>query len=289
MTHPARLPDGNDHGDPLRRSREAHTVPDRLAGSHEQANVANTLYDILEVIPTASPETIHAAYRSLISRYHPDKVAGLGPELQAVANARTKEINHAYDVLCDAARRASYDAELRETASSAPRRQDFAAGQRSAAPPFVHEPGGRRLLATLLAALAGAAALLALPYVAKVVLDVINFFATGHIGHFQDFEKAIDADARFSGLAYLLALWGWLFISYLFGLIAYRLSVGVGERIASDFGDLFSGTNVRIFLFLTFVCVVAGGELLFSAHTMTDILADMFALAGAYRAERGVT
>jgi curved DNA-binding protein CbpA len=252
--------------------------------------VANTLYDTLEVIPTASPETIHAAYRSLISRNHPDKVAGLGPELQAVANARTKEINHAYDILRDAARRASYDEELRETAGPASRRQDSAAAQRaSAAPPFVHEPRGRHLLATLLAAVAGVAALLTLPYAAKVVLDVINFLATGHIGHFQDFEKAIDADVRFSGLTYLLALWGWLFISYLVGLISYRLSVRVGERIASGFGGLFTGTNVRLFLFLTFVCVVAGGELFFSAHTMTNILADMFALAGAYRAERGVT
>ena|SRR5260221_14602540 len=74
--------------------------------------MANTLYDTLEVIPTASAETIQAAYRSLISRYHPDKVAGLGSELQAVANARTKEINHAYDILRDPARRASYDEEF---------------------------------------------------------------------------------------------------------------------------------------------------------------------------------
>src|SRR5262249_54049212 len=65
------------------------------------------------VIPTASQETIQAAYRSLIARYHPDKVASLGPELQAVANARTKEINFAYDILNDAVSRARYDEELR--------------------------------------------------------------------------------------------------------------------------------------------------------------------------------
>src|SRR5258708_23957352 len=97
--------------------------------------MANTLYDTLEVIPTASAETIQAAYRSLISRYHPDKVAGLGPELHAVANARTKEINHAYDILRDPARRASYDEELRETESPSLRRQDSGAAQTASASP----------------------------------------------------------------------------------------------------------------------------------------------------------
>ncbi len=250
--------------------------------------MAPTLYDTLEVIPTASPETIHAAYRSLISRNHPDKVAGLGPEIQAVANARTKEINHAFDILGDTARRASYDEKLREKAGSALCGQDLAATrQASAGPPSADDSRGRRLLATLVAALAGTAALMTLPQVAKIILNIINFLVTGHIGHFQDLEKAIDADDRFSGLAYLLVLWGWLFISYLSGLIAYRLGVSVGERISSGFGDLLGGSYVRIFLFLIFVCVVAGGELLFSTHTMTNILADMFVLAGAYRAERG--
>src|SRR5260370_26457178 len=103
--------------------------------------MANPLYDTLEVIPTASAETIHAAYRSLISRYHPDKVAGLGPELQAVANARTKEINHAYDNLRDPARRASYDGELREAESPSLRQQDSVASQRaSSVPPDLRAP-----------------------------------------------------------------------------------------------------------------------------------------------------
>src|SRR5262245_31776935 len=97
--------------------------------------MASTLYDTLEVIPTASPETIHAAYRSLISRYHPDKVAGLGPELVAVANARTKEINHAYDILGDPVRRAGYDEELRDAESPSFRPPDFVAAQSTPATP----------------------------------------------------------------------------------------------------------------------------------------------------------
>jgi curved DNA-binding protein CbpA len=276
------VPTATTYGGPLRHSRKPRTVSSRLARPPEQSRAANTLYDTLEVIPTASPETIHAAYRSLISRNHPDKVAGLGPELQAVANARTKEINHAYHILRDAARRASYDKKLRESADSSLRRQGSTVAQRaSAATPVVREPWGRRLLAMflamLLAALAGIA-VLALPHA-----------ATEHTRFFQGFRNSMDANVRNWGLGYLLVLWGWLFVSYLLGLISYRLSIHFGERIASGFGELFAGTNDRLFLFLTFVCVIAGGELLFSAHTMINILAGMFVVAGAYRAERTVT
>ncbi len=264
--------------------------------------MANTLYDTLEVIPTASAETIHAAYRSLISRYHPDKVAGLGPELQVVANARTKEINHAYDILRDPARRANYDEELRETESPSPRRQDSAAVQSPpAAPPDLraspdlraprdlHEPSGRGLRATLLAVLVGIAVLLTLPHAANVIFGIADFFVTGHARYFQGFVNSLDANVGYSEAPYLLVLWGWLFANYLFGLISYRLGVGVGQRIAWGFGEPFAGTNNRLLLFLTFVCVIAGSELLSSAHTLPNILADMFVLAGAYWAERGIT
>lgn len=258
--------------------------------------MANTLYDTLEVIPTASPETIHAAYRSLISRNHPDKMAALGPELQAIANARTKEINHAYDILRDAARRANYDEELRETYDPSPHWQDYAEddaqdyaaaqGPSSAAPTDLHEPRGPRLRATFLAALAGAAALLTLLYGANVTFGVVDFFAAGQARYVQDFENSIDTNVRYSGHTYLLVLWGWLFVGYLFGLISYRLAVRVSHRNSSGFDGRLIETNGRLFLFLTFVCVVVGRELISSAHTLTGVLTDMFVLAGAYRAAR---
>jgi curved DNA-binding protein CbpA len=308
--------------------------------------MANTLYDILEVIPTASPETIQAAYRSLISRYHPDKVAGLGPELQAIANARTREINHAYDILGDAARRASYDEELRETESLSFLAQDSVAVQpplvptvaaarpdiradlrdrfeasggevppvaaarpdiradlrdrfeapdgelpsvAAARPDIRAEPRRHSLRATVLAALAGIAALLALPQAANVIFGIAYFFTTGHARYFPGFVNSLDSNINYSEAPYLLVLWAWLFANYLFGLISYRLSVSVGQRVARGFGEPFAGTSDRLLLFLTFVCVVAGSELLSSAHTMPDILADMFVLAGVYWAERGIT
>ena len=47
----------------------------------------------------ASPSEISAAYRHLAQMYHPDKVAGLAPEFQVLAEKRMKEINAAYEVL----------------------------------------------------------------------------------------------------------------------------------------------------------------------------------------------
>jgi DnaJ-like protein len=272
----------------MRHPRKSDTAGGPISTPRERSHMAHTLYDTLEVIPTASPETIHAAYRSLISRYHPDKVAGLGPELQAIANARTKEINSAYDILGDAARRASYDEELRDAESPSLGGQDSVAPSVSTPPPEVHRPQPRRLRATLFAAVAGIAALLALTLAANVLFGIVDFFVTGQARSFQDSVNSIDTNVNFSGLPYLLVMWVWLFLKFMFGLVSYRIGVRVGQRTASGFGEPFAGTNDRLLLFLTFVCAVAGGELLFSAHTMPDILADMFVLGGAYTAERAI-
>jgi len=54
---------------------------------------------MLGLSATASPAEISAAYRHLAQMYHPDKVAGLAPEFQALADKRMKEINGAYELL----------------------------------------------------------------------------------------------------------------------------------------------------------------------------------------------
>jgi len=304
--------------------------------TYRRPHMANTLYDVLEVIPTASAETIHAAYRSLILRYHPDKVAAMGPELQAVANARTKEINFAYDILSDVVSRARYDEELRgEEPISLPvrgpafplqsaavatehaeparpkgaptrehaepvrpkgastrervepvRPRGASARERVAAAQAI--PQERHPLATLAAAVVGIALILALPAAANLIFAAVEFSLTGHARFFYEAENPVDAKGDF-GSAYLPVLWGWLFANYLFGLISYRLAVLAGETAAEWFGGSFAATNDRLFLFLTFVCVVAVGELFFSSHTMGNMLAGMFILAGAYLAERGIT
>lgn len=72
-------------------------------------------YDILGVSPTASEHDIRKAFRKLAKKYHPDMAPG-----DKQAEARFREINGAYDLLSDAAKRARFDrgeidAEGRET------------------------------------------------------------------------------------------------------------------------------------------------------------------------------
>lgn len=53
-------------------------------------------HQTLAVSPSATPEEIKTAYRTLMKLYHPDKVASLGVELQVLAEAKAKEISAAY-------------------------------------------------------------------------------------------------------------------------------------------------------------------------------------------------
>jgi curved DNA-binding protein CbpA len=64
-----------------------------------------TLYDILEVPQTATQEEIKFAYRRLAMRWHPDRNPGNSGEAQR----RFQEINNAYKILSDSAKRAEYD------------------------------------------------------------------------------------------------------------------------------------------------------------------------------------
>src|SRR5688572_19581017 len=62
------------------------------------------LYRELEVDPAATPETIEAAWRSLVKRHHPD----IAPD-RAAAIEKIKRLNLAHDWLSDRALRSTYD------------------------------------------------------------------------------------------------------------------------------------------------------------------------------------
>lgn len=63
-------------------------------------------YKTLEVREDASPEVIAKAYKALCAKYHPDKYSA---QKRRWAIQRMQELNHAYSILSDSAKRSAYD------------------------------------------------------------------------------------------------------------------------------------------------------------------------------------
>ena len=57
-------------------------------------------YRILEIDPSASDEEVKKAYRKMAVKYHPDKVATLGEDVQRAAEEKFKAISQAYEAIC---------------------------------------------------------------------------------------------------------------------------------------------------------------------------------------------
>jgi len=78
------------------------------AGARSQSQQLEDAYKVLGVSPSASDAEVKRAYRKLMSENHPDKLAGRGlPEsMRELAEERTREISHAYDVIKQARRAA---------------------------------------------------------------------------------------------------------------------------------------------------------------------------------------
>ena len=64
-------------------------------------------YRLLGIPPDADPQRIRSAYRSLAKRFHPDTNHG-----SEAAAELFRQVNNAYRILSDPARRARYDEEL---------------------------------------------------------------------------------------------------------------------------------------------------------------------------------
>jgi DnaJ like chaperone protein len=71
--------------------------PDPGTASAEQGVATRSWEAVLGVDKFATRAQVTAAYRSAIGQYHPDKVATLGPEIRALAEEKSKEINQAYE------------------------------------------------------------------------------------------------------------------------------------------------------------------------------------------------
>ena len=79
-------------------------------------------YDVLGVATGADRSEVRAAYVSLVKQLHPDRNAG-----SADAEQQLREVNQAYELLKDPARRSAYDQLLQQTRGQASRRRKHAA------------------------------------------------------------------------------------------------------------------------------------------------------------------
>ena len=57
-------------------------------------------YEVLGVDKSASADEIKKAYRKMAIKYHPDKVATLGEDVQKAAEEKFKAVNQAYEAIC---------------------------------------------------------------------------------------------------------------------------------------------------------------------------------------------
>jgi DnaJ like chaperone protein len=59
----------------------------------------NTAYRILEVPATATDDEVKKAYRRMAMKFHPDKVAQLGEDVQKAASEKFKKVQEAYETV----------------------------------------------------------------------------------------------------------------------------------------------------------------------------------------------
>jgi len=79
------------------------------AGQPSSADQISDAYKVLGVSPSVSDEELKKTYRKLMSENLPDKLAGRGlPEsMREMAEERTREISHAYDVIKEARKKSA--------------------------------------------------------------------------------------------------------------------------------------------------------------------------------------
>ena len=56
-------------------------------------------YAVLEIDESASDDEVRAAYKRLVVKHHPDRVASLGEDIRAAAEKKMREINEARDLI----------------------------------------------------------------------------------------------------------------------------------------------------------------------------------------------
>ena len=94
--------DGHVHESEL---QTIHTIANYLGVSSADFNSlkamyfrdTNSDYLILEITSSASDDEVKKAYRKMAVKFHPDKVAALGEEVQKAANEKFQKVQSAYE------------------------------------------------------------------------------------------------------------------------------------------------------------------------------------------------
>jgi len=147
----------------------------------------DTFYTLLNIPAHATSAEIDAAYQRQRDRYSAERIAALGDEFRAIAEARNAEIEHAYAVLSDAERRRAYNASIgvapAEPSLSAPESRPQARGKSSLSRRELFMAGGGALAGLLVIALvwvlAARSAGAALPPAAQTNRPAPDFALTG--------------------------------------------------------------------------------------------------------------
>lgn len=71
---------------------------DSIFAQFRPSNDSN--YHVLEITPDATDEEVKKAYRKMAVKYHPDKVATLGEDVQKAAEEKFKAVSQAYEAIC---------------------------------------------------------------------------------------------------------------------------------------------------------------------------------------------
>ena len=86
-----------EHSDKKKRADNTQRSKGRQRRERRQATPPRApWWKVLGVSQEATLEEINRHYRQAMRMYHPDKVAGMAPEIVALAERRTKELNAAF-------------------------------------------------------------------------------------------------------------------------------------------------------------------------------------------------
>ena len=95
----ARNPQDSDAGDGSSEHREESRHDNGQRNNKATRESASRYWwEVLNVDRNATPDQIKEAFRREISKYHPDRVEGLGVELRELADRKSKEVNLAYSI-----------------------------------------------------------------------------------------------------------------------------------------------------------------------------------------------